>query len=110
LVDNDGGGIFDFLAVSRARTARETKIYTDHVATPTGLDAARAAALYGLRYEPVLETSALRGALERALVGRTGSTIVHVKTDRAKNVDLHERVWSGVSAALASAGLSGRGR
>ncbi len=110
LIDNDGGGIFDFLAVSRARTARENEIYTDHVATPTGLDAARVAALYGLRYEPVLETSALRGTLERALAGRAGSTIVHVKTDRAKNVDLHERVWSDVSAALASAGLSGRGR
>ena len=38
LLDNGGGGIFDFLPVSRAAMAQENDIYTRHIATPTGLD------------------------------------------------------------------------
>ena len=48
LVDNGGGGIFDFLPV-----ASQTDAFEEHVATPTGLDAERVAALFGLRYERV---------------------------------------------------------
>ena len=36
LLDNEGGGIFDFLPLARAAIARDA--YTDHVATPPGLD------------------------------------------------------------------------
>ncbi len=76
-------------------------IYTRHIATPTGLDFAQAAALYGLAHERVGTTSELRAALERALAPEVGSTIVHVHTDRVRNVELHRRVWSAVSRALA---------
>jgi 2-succinyl-5-enolpyruvyl-6-hydroxy-3-cyclohexene-1-carboxylate synthase len=100
LVDNEGGGIFDFLPVSRAAMAQEDDIYTDHVATPTGIDFAQAAELYGLAYERIETIPALRAALEQALQPQTGSTIVHVKTDRATNVHLHRRVWQAVSRAL----------
>ena len=48
LVDNAGGGIFDFLPV-----ASQTDAFEEHVATPTGLDAERVAALFGLDYERV---------------------------------------------------------
>jgi 2-succinyl-5-enolpyruvyl-6-hydroxy-3-cyclohexene-1-carboxylate synthase len=99
LVDNDGGGIFDFLPVARVEMAREADIYTRHIATPPGLDFAHAAALYGLAHERVTTVPAFRAALERALMPQTGSTIVHVQTDRASNVELHGRVWSAVSRA-----------
>jgi 2-succinyl-5-enolpyruvyl-6-hydroxy-3-cyclohexene-1-carboxylate synthase len=99
LLDNDGGGIFDFLPVSRTEMARANDIYSDHIATPTGLDFAKAAALYGLEYEPVETIPTLRAALEQALSPRVGSMIVHVRTDRAANVELHGRVWSAVSTA-----------
>jgi 2-succinyl-5-enolpyruvyl-6-hydroxy-3-cyclohexene-1-carboxylate synthase len=99
LLDNDGGGIFDFLPVSRAAMGHEDDVYTRHVATPTGLDFARVAALYGLIHEQVRTIPDLRAALERALAPQTGSTIVHVQTDRAANVDLHARIWSAVSRA-----------
>ncbi len=75
-------------------------IYTRHIATPTGLDFAKAAALYGLAHQRVATTSELRTALERALSPESGSTIVHVRGDRAHNVELHRRVWSAVSAAI----------
>jgi 2-succinyl-5-enolpyruvyl-6-hydroxy-3-cyclohexene-1-carboxylate synthase len=103
LLDNDGGGIFDFLAVSKAAMAQADDVYTRHVATPTGLDFARAAGLYGLGYERAETIPALRAALEHALTPQTGSTIVHVKTDRAANVELHGRVWEAVSKARTAA-------
>jgi 2-succinyl-5-enolpyruvyl-6-hydroxy-3-cyclohexene-1-carboxylate synthase len=102
LLDNGGGGIFDFLAVSRAAMALEADIYTRHIATPTGLDFARAAALYGLAHERVETIPAFRTALERALLPRAGSAIVQVQTDRASNVELHSHVWSAVSQAFSA--------
>jgi 2-succinyl-5-enolpyruvyl-6-hydroxy-3-cyclohexene-1-carboxylate synthase len=99
LLNNDGGGIFDFLAVSRTPMALEHDIYTQHVATPHGLDFAHAATLYGLTHERAGSISELRAALERTL-SQTQSGIVEVRTDRAENVRLHERVWNAVSDAL----------
>ncbi len=103
LLDNAGGGIFDFLPVARAAMARadEEDIYTRHVATPTGLDFALLASLYGFAHEPVDTLPDLRSALERALAPRGGCTLIHVHTDRAANVDLHADVWSAVSRASA---------
>ena len=116
LLDNGGGGIFDFLAVSGASIARQREpdhrgpepagedpagqdIYTRHIATPTGLDFAAAAALYGLRHERADDIPAFRAALERALASETAS-IVEVRGERTANVELHRRVWSAVSASL----------
>jgi 2-succinyl-5-enolpyruvyl-6-hydroxy-3-cyclohexene-1-carboxylate synthase len=96
LVDNDGGGIFDFLPV-----ATQTDAYEEHVATPTGLDFARAAALFDLEYVAPATLPELRTALERATGGeRTATTLLHVRTDRAENVRLHRAVWEAVSAAV----------
>ena len=91
-LDNGGGGIFDFLPV-----ATQTDVYEEHVATPTGLDLARAAALYGARHVPVASLDELRSGLEEA----DGTTILHVRSDRAANVALHRDVWAAVAGALA---------
>ncbi len=99
LLDNGGGGIFDFLPVSSARAAREEGVYERHVATPTGLDFARAAELYGLGHERASDVAGLRAALERALAAR-GSSIVEVKGEREANVALHRRVWDAVASSL----------
>ncbi len=113
LLDNGGGGIFDFLAVSRAEMAREPRprraldaadaaaedIYTHHIATPTGLDFASAAALYGLEHQRVGDVPELRAALERAL-GQHGSSIIEVRGEREANVALHSRLWDAVASAL----------
>ena len=123
LLDNGGGGIFDFLPVAAdplARAAPGTPaepqahapgtaggldredLYTRHIATPTGLDFAHAAQLYGLRHERVADVAAFRAALERALSGRPPTaTIVEVRGARDANVALHRRVWAAVAGALA---------
>jgi 2-succinyl-5-enolpyruvyl-6-hydroxy-3-cyclohexene-1-carboxylate synthase len=107
LLDNDGGGIFDFLPVSSAAMTHQNDIYTRHIATPTGLDFAKAAALYGLAHERADTTTAFRAAMEHALSPKAGSTIVQVHTDRAHNVELHRRVWSAVVQASAPAHARG---
>ena len=101
LLDNEGGGIFDFLPVAAAKMALAGDIYTHHVATPTGLDFAAAAELYGLAHERVGDLAGFRAALERALA-RDRSGIIEVRTDRQANLELHQRVWDAVSRALSS--------
>jgi 2-succinyl-5-enolpyruvyl-6-hydroxy-3-cyclohexene-1-carboxylate synthase len=99
LLDNSGGGIFDFLPVAENALAREHDIYTRHIATPTGLDFADAAKLYGLGHERAEDVPGFRAALERGLDSER-SCIVEVRSERAANVQLHRRVWQAVSAAL----------
>ncbi|HWH96091.1 MAG TPA: thiamine pyrophosphate-dependent enzyme, partial [Baekduia sp.] len=93
VVDNAGGGIFDFLAVSTQGAE-----YEEHVLTPTGLEIARAAALYGARYHGVEDLDGLHAAL--AAPSGEGTTILHARTERAANVALHRRVWAAVADAL----------
>jgi 2-succinyl-5-enolpyruvyl-6-hydroxy-3-cyclohexene-1-carboxylate synthase len=99
LVNNDGGGIFDFLPVSRAPMALAEDRYRTHIATPTGLDFALAAELYGLAHQRVEDASAFRQALQRSLEAQ-GSQIIEVNTERPENEKLHNRVWQAVREAL----------
>ncbi|MEA2281307.1 MAG: 2-succinyl-5-enolpyruvyl-6-hydroxy-3-cyclohexene-carboxylate synthase [Solirubrobacteraceae bacterium] len=96
LLDNDGGGIFDFLPVSRTEPRA---VYVEHVATPHGLDFTHAAALYGCGYETAADMESFRGALERAL-GAERTSIVAVRTDRPANVALHAEVWDAVARSV----------
>lgn len=114
LLDNDGGGIFDFLPIADSPSARtpenafadgsapsEQDTYTRHISTPTSLDFAQAAALYGLTHETVPDVASFRAALERAL-SDPRSSMIEARTQRAANVELHRRVWEAASNALAS--------
>jgi 2-succinyl-5-enolpyruvyl-6-hydroxy-3-cyclohexene-1-carboxylate synthase len=94
LLDNGGGAIFDHLPVAAAVDA-----YEQHVATPTGLDARRAAALYGLAYTAPASLDELRDALAHP----GSSTLIHVRTERPAELALHRRVGAATSRALAGA-------
>ncbi len=94
LLNNDGGGIFNFLAVSG-----EGEAFEQHIATPTGLDFAQAAALYGFRHQPVSTLDGLAGALMAALAS-DDSTIIEVRTERVANRRLHAEVEAATLAAL----------
>ena len=94
LLNNDGGGIFHFLPVARERDAFE-----EHVATPHGLDFARAAALYDCDYVRADDPAALRAAVDAGLEDG-GVSLIEVRTDREANVAAHRRVWDAVAAAL----------
>jgi len=94
LLDNDGGGIFEFLPIAGARD-----IFEEHVATPHGLVFAHAAALYGCAYSDVADRGGLRDALATALAG-DGTTIIRVRSDRAANVALHRELTAAIAAEL----------
>ena len=94
LLNNDGGGIFDFLPVSRLGDAFE-----QHVATPHGLEFARAAALYGCAYERPVNLADLRDAVRRS-TGSRGTCIIEVRTDRRANLGLHRTLTDAAAAAL----------
>jgi 2-succinyl-5-enolpyruvyl-6-hydroxy-3-cyclohexene-1-carboxylate synthase len=90
LVDNDGGGIFEFLPVAGA-----TDAFEEHVATPTGLDAKRVAELFGLDYSAPGDPGELAEAITHALTS-SRTTLIHVRTDRKANVTEHRAVWDAV--------------
>ena len=95
LVNNAGGAVFDYLPIAAAHD-----VYEEHVATPPGVDFRHAAALYGLAYEAPATLAALRAALAAA----AGATLIEVRTDRARGVEVHRRVASAVAAALTPPG------
>jgi 2-succinyl-5-enolpyruvyl-6-hydroxy-3-cyclohexene-1-carboxylate synthase len=97
LLNNGGGGIFDFLPVANASMARDA--YSAHIATPTGLDFALAARLAGACHTRVGDLDSLDAALAAAL-GRPGIDLVEVSSQRAVNVRLHREVWAAVAAAV----------
>ncbi len=93
VVDNDGGGIFSFLAQA---DALEASRFEQLFGTPHGTDCAALARAHGLR---VVE-AASPVALSRALARVQGLTVVVVKTDRAANVVLHRSLNDAVHRAI----------
>ena len=100
LLNNEGGGIFNFLPV-----ASQGAPFERHIATPTGLDFAQAASLYGFRHAHAGTLDEFAGELMRALA-EPESTIVEVRTQRTANRQLHVDVESAALAALGGLDLS----
>jgi 2-succinyl-5-enolpyruvyl-6-hydroxy-3-cyclohexene-1-carboxylate synthase len=94
VLNNDGGGIFHFLAVSGEGAAFE-----QHVATPHGLSMEKVAALFELRYERPQTTEQLDAAVTGS-VGSGAVTLIEVRTDRADNLELHRRLAERGLAAV----------
>lgn len=94
LINNDGGGIFSFLPQASYPDRFETLF-----GTPTGLDFAQAARLYGANYTHVQTWEDFRNALSDGITGGSLS-IIEVKTNRASNVALHRRLWQAMEHAV----------
>jgi 2-succinyl-5-enolpyruvyl-6-hydroxy-3-cyclohexene-1-carboxylate synthase len=93
--DNDGGGIFSFLPqASVVDPARFDELF----GTPHGIDLVALAASYGA----TAKESADVGADVRAATAAGGVHVLVVRTDRAANVDLHQRIHAAVATAVDS--------
>jgi 2-succinyl-5-enolpyruvyl-6-hydroxy-3-cyclohexene-1-carboxylate synthase len=92
--NNDGGGIFHFLPV-----AGQGDVFEEHVATPHGVDLRHVANLFDCGYDDPIDFDGLRSAVHRAQRGQ-GATIIEVRTDRAKNLELHRRIARAARDAL----------
>ena len=90
VIDNGGGGIFDFLPqADQVEQERFERLFT----TPSRLDLERAADLFEIPYAPVL------GLADLAALGNRDRVLAHVRVEREGNVGLHR----GIAAAVASA-------
>jgi 2-succinyl-5-enolpyruvyl-6-hydroxy-3-cyclohexene-1-carboxylate synthase len=89
VMNNGGGAIFDFLPIARHRDG-----YEELFGTPTGLDLAKVADLYGLKFTRVDVYADLPGAL-------SAPGLVEIPLDRPRNVELHRELFERTSAAVA---------
>ncbi|WP_320672953.1 2-succinyl-5-enolpyruvyl-6-hydroxy-3-cyclohexene-1-carboxylic-acid synthase [Patulibacter defluvii] len=96
VVDNDGGGIFHFLPIAEGRDERIER----HVMTPTGLDVAALVAAAGGTLHPVPRRGDLLPAV-RAAVTEPGLSVLHLRTERDANRELHRELERAVRDALA---------
>ncbi len=90
VMNNDGGGIFEFLPQAEVIDRGEFEAL---FATPAGLDIAHLAALHGIQHHKVSDLAELPNVtLETGLV--------EISVERAANVELHRRLSDAVALAL----------
>jgi 2-succinyl-5-enolpyruvyl-6-hydroxy-3-cyclohexene-1-carboxylate synthase len=92
VIDNDGGGIFNFLPQESALAGEEFEAL---LGTPRGVDTAKAAALFDIPHRRVESLADLPDALA------AGTSLIEVRTDRTTNVASHRQPQQRVQAALA---------
>jgi 2-succinyl-5-enolpyruvyl-6-hydroxy-3-cyclohexene-1-carboxylate synthase len=111
VVDNDGGGIFSFLPQARHLPDERFEAL---FGTPHGLDLVALAQAYGVTARRLDAKEGDGGdpdvaaAVAGALAGG-GVHVLVVPTDRAGNVDVHQRIDGAVAAAVGAALAAGVG-
>lgn len=97
VINNDGGGIFDFLPV-----ATKTPHFERLFSTPQGLSFEKLAAAAQARFHQPTTGPALSRALAAAMAG--GLHLIEVRTERKANVAEHQRLIAAVAQALGGLG------
>ena len=91
VLDNDGGGIFNFLP-----QAEHADVFEELFATPLRLDLERVAQLYGIDFVSVDGKDALGPALSRAMESDK-TTMVAIRFTRVDSVQGHRACWDAVA-------------
>jgi 2-succinyl-5-enolpyruvyl-6-hydroxy-3-cyclohexene-1-carboxylate synthase len=111
LVDNDGSGIFSFLpqAAADRPDAGLPDRFEELFGTPHGSDLGPVVEALGARHVAV-GAGELADAVAASL-GQPGVEVLHIRTDRGRNVELHRACAATVSTAVAAAldGKAGTG-
>ncbi len=109
LVNNDGGGIFHFLP--QATILREEGApdrFEEWFGTPHGLDFEGAVRMHGGSFARLEGAAGWSGALAEA-VAQPGLSVLELRTERERNVELHRAVFEQANAAVREAlGSAGR--
>ncbi|NUU30596.1 2-succinyl-5-enolpyruvyl-6-hydroxy-3-cyclohexene-1-carboxylic-acid synthase [Arthrobacter sp. C9C5] len=104
VLNDAGGAIFGLLEHGAVeRTGRYGSAVERLFGTPHTVDLAALAAAYGVAHRAVSTTADLAAALAEPVVGRS---VIEVRTDRHSLRELHGRIRTAVSAAVA--GVLGR--
>lgn len=99
VVDNGGGGIFDFLPYA---TACDAQRFARAFRTPQGADIAGVARALGCAVREVTEMAGLARGLTASL-DEPGISILLVRTPPHGNVALHDEIHAAVAAAVDAA-------
>jgi 2-succinyl-5-enolpyruvyl-6-hydroxy-3-cyclohexene-1-carboxylate synthase len=103
LVNNDGGGIFSFLPQAQpgkpAAGSGLPEHYEELFGEPHGIDVGPAVRALGGEHRCV--TPGELGEAIRDAVGRAGVQVLELRTDRARNLQLHRELAATVQQALA---------
>jgi 2-succinyl-5-enolpyruvyl-6-hydroxy-3-cyclohexene-1-carboxylate synthase len=91
VLNNDGGGIFEFLPQADLVEREEFEAL---FGTPLGLDVARLAALHGLPHRRAGRLEEVADALA------AGTALIEIATERRANVGLHRRITAAATAAV----------
>ena len=94
VLDNNGGGIFEFLP-----PALHPDVFEEVFATPLNLDLADVARLYGLEYRQLDDAGQLPDVMKAALAAKA-PTLLAARFGRRQSVDGHHACWAAVSEAL----------
>jgi 2-succinyl-5-enolpyruvyl-6-hydroxy-3-cyclohexene-1-carboxylate synthase len=97
VVDNDGGGIFSFLPQATSLADDRFEVL---FGTPHGLDLVALARAYGVAAREVTDVA----AEVPAALAAGGVHVLVVRSDRAANVAVHDRLLAAVDAALGPPG------
>jgi 2-succinyl-5-enolpyruvyl-6-hydroxy-3-cyclohexene-1-carboxylate synthase len=92
LINNNGGGIFSFLP-----QADEPEKFEQLFGTPTDLAFEYAVKMYGGSYIQPQNWDQFRAALSEY---KGGLQVIEVRTNRAKNVETHRKIWLQVSREM----------
>jgi 2-succinyl-5-enolpyruvyl-6-hydroxy-3-cyclohexene-1-carboxylate synthase len=88
VVNNDGGGIFHFLPQAA---------YPEHferlLGTPHGTNFQAMAAAFGIEHHHVVDADTFQRLVATPA---TGPRLIEIRTDRVKNVAIHEAAWRAV--------------
>ena len=93
VIDNGGGGIFEFLPQAEQIDREEFEAI---LGTPVGVEAANVAGLHGIDYESLANLGDLAGLASRTV-------LAEIRTDRAENVALHRRLREAAEKAVTEA-------
>ncbi len=93
-VNNDGGGIFSFLPISR-----RTDLFEPYWGTPHGLSFEHAAAMFGLRHTRATTPAEFERAYRESQTSDR-SQLIEIHTNRDANFRLHNTITAGVADAL----------
>jgi 2-succinyl-5-enolpyruvyl-6-hydroxy-3-cyclohexene-1-carboxylate synthase len=105
LINNDGGGIFSLLPQART-TAPGVGLpahYEELFGTPHGIDPGPIVEAFGFSHRALgaAKSTELQDLIAAELI-RPGLRIVELRTDRARNAELHHEAAAAVAAALGS--------
>lgn len=93
VMNNDGGGIFSYLA-----QATEEAHYEELFGTPSGLNFKEIAVMYGAEYQAVETKEAFVEVLQTSK--QKPLRLIEVFTNRQVNVETHRKLWKAIGEEL----------